>query len=229
MAIAVYSRVGRMLDERAISLTDLREELAARYDLHVDARSLDELVRRDPLRRPDIALLEAIAAILRMSVDDLLDVRYLVIVPAGAQVRREAAGTQDVLEETGEEATGELDRGTMPGAARSIVDDDILLGGERDRWLRDLMERRDWGDAPLTDAEREELDTLSRAIARAIIDRDIRDLARRRNISVDQARADVTAAAAKGAAYWSALVADPALMADAVAAARARRRRDQGS
>jgi len=51
MAIAVYSRVGRMLDEREISLTDLREELAARYDLHVDARSLDELVRRDSLPR----------------------------------------------------------------------------------------------------------------------------------------------------------------------------------
>jgi len=159
-----------------------------------------------------------------MSVDDLLDVHYPVIVAAGVQVRREAAGIQDVLEGTGEKATGELERGTMPGAARDIVDDDILLGGERDQRLRGLMERRDWGDIPLTDAEREELNTLSRAMARAIIDRDIRDLARQRNISVDQARADVTAAAAKGAAYWSALVANPALMADAVAAAKARRR-----
>ncbi len=39
MAIAVYSRVGRMLDERALSLTGLREELAARYDLQFPQRT----------------------------------------------------------------------------------------------------------------------------------------------------------------------------------------------
>lgn len=82
MALAVYSRIGSMLHAAGVNLEDLPDLIAARYGLTVDRRALAALAQDGPVRRPDIELLEAVALILQVRVDDLLDVHAAA--PAGA-------------------------------------------------------------------------------------------------------------------------------------------------
>jgi transcriptional regulator with XRE-family HTH domain len=75
MALAVYSRVGSTLQAAGVDLEALRAEIAARYGLTVDLRTLAALAQDGRVQRPDIEVLEAVALILRVRVDALLDVR----------------------------------------------------------------------------------------------------------------------------------------------------------
>lgn len=190
MAIAVYSRVGSVLRASGVGLDDLRARIASRYGLVIDARALAALAHDGRLQRPDIEILEAIARVLGVPLDDLLEVRNV---------------TVDAPEEP------------------ASLGDDILLDPERDLRLSELMARRDSTDHPLTSAEEGELEALSQAMARALVDRNIANLARRRGISIADARAQVMAEADDAAAFWSELVSDPERMEAEVRAARERR------
>ncbi len=188
MALAVYSRVGSMLRATGADLDDVRALIASRYGLAIDARSLADLARDGRLLRPDIEMLKAVASILDVRVDDLLDVRDLEV-----------------------------------GAAVTAPDDDILLDPERDERWRHLRAVRDRGDRPLTEREADELDALTAATARALIDLHIRELAEHRAVPIDTARAWVMDAAEDAARVAAELEADPVRMADAVKAVREER------
>ncbi len=75
MSLAVYSRVGSQLQAAGVNLEELRGQIAARYGLDIDNRTLAALARDGRVQRPDIEVLEAVALTLDMRVDDLLDVR----------------------------------------------------------------------------------------------------------------------------------------------------------
>jgi len=75
MVMAVYSRLGRLLATRDIALGNLRAELLVRYNLDIDIPSLEALAREERLQQPNIELVAAIAAILEVRLDDLLDAR----------------------------------------------------------------------------------------------------------------------------------------------------------
>ena len=74
MLLAVYSRVGSVLQEAGLGLEDLRDHIAVRYGLAVDNQALAALARNGRVQRPDIEILEAVALTLELRVDDLLDV-----------------------------------------------------------------------------------------------------------------------------------------------------------
>jgi transcriptional regulator with XRE-family HTH domain len=74
MSLAVYSRVGSVLQEAGLGLEDLRDHIAVRYGLAVDNQALAALARNGRVQRPDIEILEAVALTLELRVDDLLDV-----------------------------------------------------------------------------------------------------------------------------------------------------------
>ncbi len=83
MSLAVYSRVGSVLQEAGLGLEDLRDHIAVRYGLAVDNQALAALARNGRVQRPDIEILEAVALTLELRVDDLLDVRDVATVGAG--------------------------------------------------------------------------------------------------------------------------------------------------
>lgn len=83
MSLAVYSRVGSMLQAAGVDLEELRDRIAARYGLDIDNRALAALAQDGRVQRPDIEILEAVALALEVRVDDLLDVRDVEI--AGAE------------------------------------------------------------------------------------------------------------------------------------------------
>jgi len=83
MSLAVYSRVGSVLQEAGLDLEDLRDHIAVRYGLAVDNQVLAALARNGRVQRPDIEILEAVALTLEVRVDDLLDVRDVETAGAG--------------------------------------------------------------------------------------------------------------------------------------------------
>jgi transcriptional regulator with XRE-family HTH domain len=66
-----------MLQAAGVDLAALRDEIAARYGLTIDLRTLAALAQDGRVHRPDIEVLEAVALILGVRVDDLLDVRAM--------------------------------------------------------------------------------------------------------------------------------------------------------
>jgi len=77
MALAVYSRVGSMLQAAGMDLDALSGLIATRYGQAVDRRALLALAEDGRVQWPNIEVLEAVALILHVPVDDLLDVRAM--------------------------------------------------------------------------------------------------------------------------------------------------------
>ena len=82
----------------------------------------------------------------------------------------------------------------------------------------------DGDEEALKPAERAEVDRLRTAIAGAVVDGDLHDLADQRGVPVERARAEIMAAVEQSSARWADLQANPALMAAAVREAKMRRR-----
>jgi transcriptional regulator with XRE-family HTH domain len=141
--------------------------------LAIDLHTLAALAQDGRVQRPDIEVLEAVALILGVRVDDLLNVRAM-----------------------------------EPAEAVSVVSDDVLLDVERDARLRDLTERRDRGDRPLTEAEVREWETLIAQAGSALVERDIAAAAQRLGVPSEVAYTYITTQVADAARFWAGLGAD---------------------
>jgi len=97
MGVMVYSRLGDVLRARNLSVDDLRRQIAARFGLTVDARTLDRLARAERVRRPDLELAAAAAEALDVSLNDVFAVET---VPAddGASLPDDLVDEEDILD-----------------------------------------------------------------------------------------------------------------------------------
>jgi len=97
MGVMVYSRLGDVLRARNLSVDDLRRQIAARFGLAVDARTLDRLARAERVRRPDLELAAAAAEALDVSLNDVFAVET---VPAddGASLPDDLVDEEDILD-----------------------------------------------------------------------------------------------------------------------------------
>jgi hypothetical protein len=89
--------------------------------------------------------------------------------------------------------------------------------------LRDLAERRDWGDRPLTEAEVRELEMLIAQAGRALVERDIAAAAQRLGVPSEVVHTYITTQVADAVRFWDELGADPTRLATEVKVAKARR------
>lgn len=110
--------------------------------------------------------------------------------------------------------------------ATSVADDvedkvDDILDPDQSRRMRELYDRQ--GQRSLTDDERTELDGLVAAYGHRLHERRMRELARRRGISVEQAERDTAADLADALDWWQEVQSDPARLEALVADALARR------
>jgi len=74
MGVVVYSRLGDLLRARHLTVDDLQRQIAARFGLAVDTRTLDRMTRADRVRRPDLELAAAAAEALDVSLNDVFAV-----------------------------------------------------------------------------------------------------------------------------------------------------------
>jgi len=112
MGVMVYSRLGDVLRARNLSVDDLRRQIASRFNLAVDARTLDRLTRDERVRRPDVEIAAAAAA-LDVGLDDI----FLV----------------DAVPTDGE---------SVVGVDMSDDEEDDVLAPEQSRRLSDLFDLR---------------------------------------------------------------------------------------
>jgi len=74
MGVMVYSRLGDLLRARHLTVDDLQRQIATRFGLAVDTRTLDRMTRADRVRRPDLELAAAAAEALDVSLNDVFAV-----------------------------------------------------------------------------------------------------------------------------------------------------------
>lgn len=77
MGVMVYSRLGDLLRARHLTVDDLQRQIAARFGLAVDARTLDRLARDERVRRPDMEIAAAAAAVLGANLNDVFAVEAI--------------------------------------------------------------------------------------------------------------------------------------------------------
>jgi len=92
MGVMVYSRLGDLLRAHHLTVGDLQRQIATRFGLAVDARTLDRLARDERVRRPDVEIAAA-AAVLDARLDDIFAVDVLPLNEDGP------IGTDRVVEE----------------------------------------------------------------------------------------------------------------------------------
>lgn len=89
MSVVVYSRLGDLLRNKKMSAHDLAGQIADQFGLDVDEHPLTRLAQATRVRRPDIELASAAAAILEAGLNDVFAVAA---VPLDTG---EAAATED--------------------------------------------------------------------------------------------------------------------------------------
>lgn len=136
MALAVYSRVGSMLQAAGMDLEALSGLIATRYGLDVDGGALLALAEDGRVQWPNIEMLEAVALILHVSVDDLLDVRAMAS-PDATAVASDDAFLASAREARLRELTALRDRDERSLTEVEERDAETLIGEVR----RALVER----------------------------------------------------------------------------------------
>jgi transcriptional regulator with XRE-family HTH domain len=191
MSVMVYSRLGDLLRVRNLTVSDLQRQIAARFGLTVDTRMLERLARAERVRRPDLEVAAAAAAVLDASLNDVFAVEAVPI-----------------------------DDGDATGA-HDNAEDDILDPNQSQRLqaLFDVRERR-----PLTPDEQAEMRVLVAEYGHRVHERGVRELAARRNLPLEQVRAEVAADFERALAWWDEVQADPARLEALVDEARERQR-----
>jgi len=140
MELAVYSRVGSMLQAAGMDLDEVRVLVAARYGVTLDRAALVALTQDGRVQRPDIEVLEAVAMILQVPVDDLLQVRALgpaavtddILLDSRRDARlRELTALRDQGDRSlTEEEARDLEM-LLGQAGRALVERDLALTAER--------------------------------------------------------------------------------------------------
>lgn len=139
MGVMVYSRLGDVLRARNMSVDDLRRQIEARLDLVVDVRTLDRMTRDERVRRPDVEIAAAAAAVLDVGLDDVFLVDTLPAGDVGAVGTDVGDEEDDVLAPEQSRRLSELFdlRGRRPLTDNERAELDALVGA----WGRAVSER----------------------------------------------------------------------------------------
>jgi len=95
VSVMVYSRLGAVLRGKNMTVSELARKIAERFGLEVDERTLDRLTQTARVRRPDIELAGAAAAVLDVGLDDVFAVEAVPITEENTA--EEFAGKDGVL------------------------------------------------------------------------------------------------------------------------------------
>ena len=139
MGVMVYSRLGDLLRARQLTVDDLQRQIAARFGLAVDARTLDRLARDERVRRPDVEIAAAAATVLDVRLDDIFAVDALPLGEDGTIGTDQRAEQEDVLPPEQSQRLSDLfdlrDRRPLTDDERAELD--ALVGA----WGRAVSER----------------------------------------------------------------------------------------
>ncbi len=168
MGVMVYSRLGDLLRARNMGVDDLRQQIAARFNLAVDARTLERLTRDERIRRPDVEIAAAAAAALDVGLDDIFLVDAAPMSNGERSVADKPSDEDDILDPEQGRRLSELfdlqDYGHLTEAERAEMDALVALWGRavNERGIRDLAARR---GVPVEQMRADVLGDVDRALA----------------------------------------------------------------
>lgn len=77
MGIAVYPRLGQLLEANRMTVAELERQIESRFGMSVDSKTLYRLTHADAVQRADLEIAGAAAAVLGVGLDDVFDVRVV--------------------------------------------------------------------------------------------------------------------------------------------------------
>lgn len=88
MSVAVYPRLSELLRQRNLTVAELSRQIARRFGLTVDPKTLYRLTDAAPIQRADLAIAGAVASILDVGLDDLFEVQAVPVaaVPIASEI-----------------------------------------------------------------------------------------------------------------------------------------------
>jgi len=168
MSVIVYSRLGDVLRNRNLTVGELRQRIAVRFELAVDARTLDRLARAGRVRRPNLEIAAAAADVLGVGLDDLFAVETTSVGGGGSSTTRLGGVEDDVLDPDRSRRLEDLfeaqDWRTLTSDERAELRALVADWGRRvnERALRDIAAER---DMPVEQVRADVAADLDRALA----------------------------------------------------------------
>lgn len=195
MGVMVYSRLGDLLRARNLTVDDLQRQIAARFGLAVDARTLDRLARDERVRQPDVEIAAAAATVLGATLNDIFAVEAIPLAEEGT-------------------------------SGVPIDAEDDLLDPHQSHRLQSLFDLRN--KRSLSEDEQTEMRALVAEYGRRVHEKSLHEIAERRDLPLEQVRAEVAEDFARRRTWWDEVQADPALLQVLIAEALEQRRAHVG-
>jgi hypothetical protein len=137
MVVAVYPRLGELLQRRGLTVAELQRQIEGRFALPVDRKTLYRLTYHEPIKRAELDVAAAAAAVLGVGLSEMFEVEANPV-------------TDDLGDLTPEEASRMAElldaqtRRALPAAERQELEGLVDEYGRRlvERALRERAERR---------------------------------------------------------------------------------------
>lgn len=166
MGVMVYSRLGDALRNQGLTVSELQRQITLRFGLTVDVRTLDRLSQDDRVRRPNLEVAAAAAAVLGVGLDDIFVMRITHADTDGVGMER--AGDEDVLDSDQSRRLGDLleaqDWRSLTSDERAELRALVAAWGRHanEQALRDIAARR---EQPIEQVRADVAADLDRALA----------------------------------------------------------------
>ncbi len=166
MGVMVYSRLGDALRNQGLTVSELQRQITLRFGLTVDVRTLDRLSQDDRVRRPNLEVAAAAAAVLGVGLDDIFVMRITHADTDGVGMER--AGDEDVLDPDQSRRLGDLleaqDWRSLTSDERAELRALVAAWGRHanEQALRDIAARR---EQPIEQVRADVAADLDRALA----------------------------------------------------------------
>lgn len=188
MSIEVYPQLGALLAERSLTEEDLARQIRAQFGLRVSVAMVTQLAQQGSLHAANVEVAVAAAQVLGIGLDDLfLSVAHPVA--------------------TDEKRTPYEETATTPSRPSADDNQPVYFKGYTQEEIASLLDDRTYGYPGIDNQEH--VDSLIDEYGRALYDRHLEAYADEREITVEQARAEVTASFAEFVEWQRAFEAEP--------------------
>src|SRR4051794_30687229 len=116
MVVAVYPKLGEQLQRRGLTVAELQRQIEGRFALPVDRKTLYRLTYHEPIKRAELDVAAAAAAVLGIGLGDLFEVEANPVTEElGDLTPEEASRMSELLDAQSRRALSEAERNELEG------------------------------------------------------------------------------------------------------------------
>lgn len=116
MVVAVYPRLGELLQRRGLTVAELQRQIEGRFALPVDRKTLYRLTYHEPIKRAELDVAAAAAAVLGVGLSDMFEVEANPVTDdLGELTPEEASRMAELLDAQVRRPLNAAERGELEG------------------------------------------------------------------------------------------------------------------